>query len=206
MDESMGGHQYYDEIELREDGGTPGILQAIRIALALNLKEQMGVENMIKREKEQLSLLLPLLEEIPDVHIFEGHVKDRLGIVSFYVENIHYNLIVRLLNDRYGIQVRGGCSCAGTYGHYLFHLNQTSSKKITDQIDQGDLSTKPGWIRFSLHPIMTNEEILLFAHAIKEIIRNIEKWKKDYIYDIASNDYFYIHFVREDMAPLFRME
>lgn len=201
-----GGHQYYDEIELREDGGTPGILQAIRIALALNLKEQMGVENMIKREKEQLSLLLPLLEEIPDVHIFEGHVKDRLGIVSFYVENIHYNLIVRLLNDRYGIQVRGGCSCAGTYGHYLFHLNQTSSKKITDQIDQGDLSTKPGWIRFSLHPIMTNEEILLFAHAIKEIIRNIEKWKKDYIYDIASNDYFYIHFVREDIAPLFRME
>ncbi|MGG1679117.1 aminotransferase class V-fold PLP-dependent enzyme [Neobacillus sp. NRS-1170] len=201
-----GNHKYYEDIELREDGGTPGILQAIRIALCLNLKKQMGVPNILKREKEQLALLLTQLEEIPTLKILDGHIKERLGIVSFYVEQIHYNLIVRLLNDRFGIQVRGGCSCAGTYGHYLYNIDENSSKLITDQIDQGDMSTKPGWVRFSLHPIMTNEEISLFAQAIREIVSNISDWKKDYVYDAASNDYFYIHHIREDMSSLFRFE
>ncbi|WP_066384268.1 aminotransferase class V-fold PLP-dependent enzyme [Neobacillus mesonae] len=201
-----GGHHYYNEIELREDGGTPGILQAIRTALCINLKEQMGIDNILNREKEQLALLFPKLEEVPGLRIMEGHVKNRLGIISFTMENIHYNLIVRLLNDRYGIQVRGGCSCAGTYGHYLFNIDKSSSKQITDKINQGDLSTKPGWVRYSLHPIMTNKEISLFAQALKEIALNIDEWKKDYKYDTASNDYFYNHFVREDLTPLFRME
>lgn len=201
-----GGHHYYDEIETKEDGGTPGILQGIRTALCINLKEQMGIENILKREKEMLQLLLPRLEEIPGLHILEGHVKDRLGIVSFYVENVHYNLIVRLLNDRFGVQVRGGCSCAGTYGHYLFNIDKKSSQQITDKIDQGNLSTKPGWVRFSLHPIMSNEEILTFVAAMQEIVSNIEMWKQDYLYDAASNDYFYMDFIREDLSPLFDME
>ncbi|MFK9092853.1 aminotransferase class V-fold PLP-dependent enzyme [Bacillus salipaludis] len=201
-----GEHQYYEAIELREDGGTPGILQAIRTALCLNLKNQMGVENIMKRENQQLRLLLSNLERISGVHILNGQIKDRIGIVSFYIDNIHYNLIVRLLNDRFGIQVRGGCSCAGTYGHYLFQIDKEASKKITDKIDLGDLSDKPGWVRFSVHPIMTNEEILLFVSAVKEITINIDEWKKDYVYDSSSNDYFYIHHIREDMSPLFRFE
>ncbi|WHY84206.1 aminotransferase class V-fold PLP-dependent enzyme [Neobacillus novalis] len=201
-----GEHQYYTDIELREDGGTPGILQAIRTALCLNLKDRMGVENILNREKEQLNLLLPHLEGIPGFHLLDGHLRDRLGIISFSIKDIHYNLIVRLLNDRFGFQVRGGCSCAGTYGHHLFHLNKEASKQITEKINLGDLSDKPGWVRFSLHPIMTNEEILLFVKAIKEIIINIDDWKKDYVYDKASNDYFYTNHIREDMSPLFRFE
>lgn len=201
-----GEHQYYNDIEIREDGGTPGILQAIRTALCLNLKEQMGVVNILKREKELLSLLWDPLENIPTVHILDGHIKNRLGIVSFYIENIHHNLVVRLLNDRYGFQVRGGCSCAGTYGHYLYHLTKETSKQITDKIEQGDMSDKPGWVRFSLHPIMTKEEILLFVKAVEEIVMNIEDWKRDYVYDKASNDYFYINHIREDMESLFRFE
>ena len=201
-----GGHHYYSDIELREDGGTPGILQAIRTALCLNLKDQMGVQNLLAREKELLAILLIKLKEIPGVHILDGHITERLGIVSFNIENIHHNLVVRLLNDRYGFQVRGGCSCAGTYGHYLFELDPDSSQKITDKIDQGDLSDKPGWVRFSLHPIMTNEEIMIFVRAIKEISIHIEVWKNDYVYDSTSNDYFYVHHIRQDMAPLFRFE
>lgn len=201
-----GEHKYYPEIELREDGGTPGILQAIRTALCLSLKNQMGVENIEKREKEQLALLFNHLEKIPSVHILDGQFKRRLGIVSFYIENIHYNLVVRLLNDRFGFQVRGGCSCAGTYGHYLYQIDKVASKQIMDKIEQGDLSDKPGWVRFSLHPIMTNEEVLLFAKAVEEITLYIEEWQKDYVFDAASNDYFYIHHIREDMAPLFRFD
>ena len=201
-----GEHKYFDDIEMREDGGTPGILQSIRTALCLNLKSKMGINNILKREKEQLSLLFSHLEKFPEVHILAGNIKDRIGIVSFYIETIHYNLIVRLLNDRYGIQVRGGCSCAGTYGHYLLNIDKTTSKQITEKITHGDMSAKPGWVRFSIHPIMTDEEILTFIQAIREIIENIDEWKKDYVYDPASNDYFYIHHLREDMSPFFRFK
>jgi selenocysteine lyase/cysteine desulfurase len=201
-----GGHKYVNDIEVREDGGTPGILQAVRTALCINLKNQMGIENILKREKEQLKLLLGGLGKIPKLHILEAKRNDRLGIISFFIENIHYNLIVRLLNDRYGIQVRGGCSCAGTYGHLLLEIDQNTSKQIVKQIDQGDLSTKPGWVRFSIHPIMTDEEILLFIRAMEEISNNINKWKEDYVYDPSSNDYFYVNQVREDLSPLFRLE
>lgn len=200
-----GEHQYKPEIELREDGGTPGILQGIRAALAIRLKEKMGVEPIEKREKELVEILLPGLKEIPKLHVLEDHVEDRLGIISFYVEDAHYNLIVKLLNDAFGYQVRGGCSCAGTYGHFLYDIDQETSKAITDQIDKGDFSTKPGWVRVSVHPTMTNEEVYGFIHAMKLIIKNIRHWEKDYVYDPKSNDYFYIHHRREDMDKIFRM-
>ncbi|MDP4084022.1 MAG: aminotransferase class V-fold PLP-dependent enzyme [Bacillota bacterium] len=201
-----GGHHYYSNIEVREDGGTPGILQAIRVALCLNLKNQMGVEKILKREQALTELLLSGLESIPTLHILDGHIKDRMGIVSFFVENVHYNLIVRLLNDRYGFQVRGGCSCAGTYGHYLYHLDQAKSKEIMDKVDTGNLSEKPGWVRCSIHPTMTDEEVFLFVRAMEEIVDQIEDWKKDYVYDSKSNDFFYINHVRENLEPLFRLE
>jgi selenocysteine lyase/cysteine desulfurase len=201
-----GGHQYINDIELREDGGTPGILQAIQTALCIKLKEQMGVEQILNREKEQLELLLTGLEEIPNLHVLESQRRDRIGIVSFTITDIHYNLMVRLLNDRFGFQVRGGCSCAGTYGHYLLQIDQNKSQQIANKIDTGDLSSKPGWVRFSLHPIMTNEEIKLFVDAIKEITQNIDEWRKDYVYDLVSNDYFYIQHTRKDMSSLFDLE
>ena len=76
--------------------------------------------------------------------------------------------------------------------------------QISEKINGGDMSTKPGWVRFSVHPIMTNEEILMFVNAIREMTLHINEWRNDYRYDMASNDYFYIHHKRTDMAPLFR--
>lgn len=200
-----GGHHYVNDIEKREDGGTPGILQGIRAALAIKLKEQMGTEKMLKREEELLSIILPELKKIPGVHVLEGEVEHRLGIVSFVVDDLHYNLIVKWLNDRFGYQVRGGCSCAGTYGHCLLNIDEAASKMITEKIDQGDLSLKPGWVRFSIHPTLSNEEAYGFIKAMKLIVQNQEQWKKDYIYDSESNDFFYIYHERADYEELFEL-
>jgi selenocysteine lyase/cysteine desulfurase len=123
------------------------------------------------------------------LHILAGHISKRLGAISFYIDNIHYNLIVKLLNDRFGIQVRGGCSCAGTYGHYLLHVTPEQSQHITDKIDHGDLSEKPGWVRMSIHPTMTNDEIYFICNAIKKITENIVEWSKDYKYLPDKNEY-----------------
>lgn len=182
-----GQHKYIDDIEAREDGGTPAFLQTIKTAMCISLKEQMGVSNILQREHEILSLLWNKIHNIPNLHILAPQHKDRLAIISFYIEEMHYNLGVRLLSDKFGIQSRGGCSCAGTYGHYLLNVDQETSRKITDLINQGDFSNKPGWIRVSLHPTMTNEEINFIGNAIKELAENFKEWGENYDFIPCQN-------------------
>jgi selenocysteine lyase/cysteine desulfurase len=196
---AWGEYKYVDDIELREDGGTPGFLQTIKAALAIRLKEQMGVENIRKREEELVEIAFEGLSKIKGVHILADNVKERLGVISFYTEDIHFNLIVRLLNDRYGIQVRGGCACAGTYGHYLLHVGHSQSNAITEKINKGDLSMKPGWVRLSLHPTMTNLELITIINAVQEIIDNHKEWEKEYIYSSKTNEYAHIKFNNNKM-------
>jgi len=184
-----GEYRYASDIEVREDGGTPGFLQAIKAALAVELKEQMGYDKLANREKEIVARMFRELRTIPGLRILAENIEDRLGIISFYFEKIHYNLVIQLLNDRFGIQTRGGCSCAGTYGHYLLQVDRLQSKEITDRIDKGDLSTKPGWVRLSLHPITTDEEVEFIADSLREIAKHADDWGKDYIYDSRTNEF-----------------
>ena len=184
-----GKYSYVGNIEEREDGGTPGFLQSIRTALCFELKNQMGIEKIHAREEELLAQAFRGFDSIPEVKILASEHRDRLGIISFYVEGIHYNLLVRLLNDLYGIQTRGGCACAGTYGHYLLEMSYEKSQEITELIDHGDLSVKPGWVRWSIHPTTTGEEVETMIGAVKEIIGNIGKYSAQYIYDKHHNHF-----------------
>ena len=193
-----GGHHYLSDIETREDGGTPGYLQALRAALALKLKDEMGVTNILAHEKLLLTVLLDGLQTTPGISVLAGNVRNRLGIVSFYSEDIHYNLFVRLLNDRFGIQARGGCSCAGTYGHFLLGIGPEASKKITDLIDAGHIEAKPGWVRLSLHPTITTDEVGYMVQAIRQIVKNAKAWRDDYIFVPATSEFRYIHAVETD--------
>lgn len=161
------GRKYVADIEAREDGGTPAILQTIRAAKAVELKEQMGAGLILQREKELMEILWEGLDDMSELVVLADHVRERLGIVSFYIEGVHYNDVVQYLNDHYGIQVRGGCSCAGTYGHFLLDIDRKESKRITDLIDLGDASQKPGWVRLSIHPTMTNSEVFFILNAIQ---------------------------------------
>lgn len=192
-----GGHHYFEDIETREDGGTPAFLQTIRAALAVRLKEQIGVERIEHREAELLNIAFARLSGIPGLNILAPEHTERLGVISFYIDNLHYNFIVRVLSDHFGIQVRGGCSCAGTYGHYLLHVDQEYSRKITSKIDSGDLSEKPGWVRLSLHPVMTDAEVHYMADAIEQIALHPEHWLGLYQYSSHTNEY---HLLKENPA------
>lgn len=196
-----GKHKFVDDIEAREDGGTPAFLQAIRTSLCISLKTQMSVDKMLTREHEILALLFPLMRKIPNLHILADNIEDRLAIVSFYIDNIHYNLIVKLLNDLFGIQVRGGCSCAGTYGHYLLNVSEERSEAITCKIDSGNLEDKPGWVRASFHPTTTDDEILYFASALEYIQKNIDKLLPDYTYSTETNEF--VH--KNDKGATYRL-
>ncbi len=186
-----GEHKYIDNIEDREDGGTPGFLQVIKTALAIQLKEQMGVKNILEREHEIVDYIFSELNAIDNIHILANQHQDRLGVISFYIDNLHFNLGVKLLNDKFGIQTRGGCSCAGTYGHYLLHVDHETSNDLVCQITSGDLIKKPGWIRMSVHPTTTSKEIQFVCDSIKSLAQNHSDWSKDYQYNSKTNEFIH---------------
>lgn len=187
-----GEHKYHEEIEAREDGGTPAFLQTIRVALCINLKEQMGVQNILSREHELLEMIWHRLSKIPNLRVLADQHKDRLGVISFYIKDLHFNLAVKILNDRFGIQMRGGCSCAGTYGHYLLEVSYDKSKLLTDEISKGFLANKPGWVRMSIHPTMTNQEIDYILDALDELCLHHKEWATDYIYNVHTNEFKHV--------------
>jgi selenocysteine lyase/cysteine desulfurase len=184
-----GEHKYIDNIEDREDGGTPGFLQVIKSALAIQLKEKMGINNILDREHEIVEYVFSELGAIENIHILANEHQNRLGVISFYIDDLHFNLGVKLLNDKFGIQTRGGCSCAGTYGHILLNVNQETSHNLVCEIDSGNLSQKPGWIRMSIHPTTTNEEIEMVCESILELSKQHQNWSKEYVYDKITNEF-----------------
>ncbi|MFK8038236.1 MAG: aminotransferase class V-fold PLP-dependent enzyme [Crocinitomicaceae bacterium] len=186
-----GGRFYIDDIETREDGGTPGFLQGIKTAMVFQLKEEMGIQNILEREHEINTRLFNAFQSIPEITILDGKHTARLGVFSFTVKDIHYNLMVRLLNDLFGIQTRGGCACAGTYGHLLLNYSSQESELINCSIQSGDQSERPGWIRLSIHPTTTNSEVETMINAIQHIIAKIDDYKHIYTYSNQINDFIY---------------
>ncbi|OKP78216.1 selenocysteine lyase [Paenibacillus helianthi] len=195
--DAWGGRRYIHTVEVGEDSGTPGFLQAFRTALCLKLKDAMNGDGgfMMEREHQLCSRLLAGLDSIPGCTILAGEHTRRHGIVSFNVQGIHYNLVVKLLNDRFGIQARGGCSCAGPYGHHLLGLDRERSREFIQAIHAGDQSLKPGWVRLSLHPIMTDGEVERMIGAVGSIARHIGVWQQDYRYNHTTNSW--LHFAEE---------
>lgn len=146
---------YEDSIELREDAGTPAIIQLIRASLAYQLRNEVGFDFIKKRKDELLKYLLDELKTIPNLVIYGNQEVENIGIVSFNIKGFNpYNLCEKLSNDG-NFQTRAGCACAGPYGHDLLGL-----KKV-------DMKNRPGWLRVGVHYMQTKEEIKALVDSIK---------------------------------------
>lgn len=164
-----GEHRFINDIAQRENGGTPGILQTLKTALAIQLKEAMGVDRIHRSEAALNAHFFMRLKSIPGVRILAPQHRDRLSIFSIVFDRVHYKTAVQLLSDHFGVQARGGCACAGTYGHILLGIDRCTSKSITDQLDKNGEADKPGWVRISFHPSMTVADIDAIADAVAAV-------------------------------------
>lgn len=149
-------HDYLTDIEHREEGGTPAIIESIRAGLVFQLKEAVGVDVIREREEAFVHKAITTWEENPNLYILGNHEADRLSIVSFVVRHgengfLHHNYVVALLNDLFGIQSRGGCSCAGPYGHRLLGIDLEQSHEFEREINRGCEGIKPGWVRINFN-------------------------------------------------------
>ena len=142
-------HMYLADKEHREEGGTPAILESIRCGVVFQLKQQVGVEAIREREESFIRRAIERWQRHPNIEILGNNDAERLSIVSFVVRHgprhLHHNFVVAVLNDLFGIQSRGGCSCAGPYGHRLLGIDHEMSLKYESEINRGCEGIKPGW-------------------------------------------------------------
>ncbi len=149
------GHRYLDDPVAREEGGTPAIVESIRAGLVVGLKQAVGTDLIQAREQRLWRRALDRWQANPNLEILGNPHAQRLSIVSFRVRNgeryLHHNYVVALLNDLFGIQARGGCSCAGPYGHRLLAIDAQRSHALHDEVGRGCEGIKPGWVRVNFN-------------------------------------------------------
>ncbi|WCN09035.1 aminotransferase class V-fold PLP-dependent enzyme [Marinomonas mediterranea] len=198
-------HTFLPIGERREEGGTPDIVGSIRAGLVAQLKLAIGSEWIEQREHELNLKIQETIGNDPHIDLLGETQRDRLTITSYRVKTkagryIHHGLIVALLNDLFGIQVRGGCSCAGPYGHYLLELDSDISDLIQSELESGNKFVKPGWVRFNLNYFISDNEADYILSAIQFTAEHAEKLSVLYQYDESQDTWNHIEFVRSSAS------
>lgn len=175
----------------REEGGTPSIIGAIRAGLVFGLKEAVGVDTIRRNEGRLLQRAITAWSSEPGIEILGNLDADRLSIVSFVIRTeggryLHHNFVVALLNDLFGIQSRGGCSCAGPYGHQLLGIDLDRSNRFATQIAAGCEGIKPGWVRVNLNYFISDPVLDYLISAVTFVARHGRRFLGDYRFDVAS--------------------
>ncbi len=189
-------HLYVDDPAHREEGGTPAIVESIRAGLVFQLKAAVGVETIRAREDALLARLVDAWRRNPCLEILGNLDAERLSIVSFVVRRpaqdgrpgtyLHHNYVVALLNDLFGIQSRGGCSCAGPYGHRLLGIDIERSHEFEREIAHGCEGIKPGWVRINVNYFIS-EAVLDYVIAAVDLVAE-HGWLllTDYRFEVAT--------------------
>jgi len=134
-------HDYLESVIEREEAGTPNLIGDIRAALVFMVKRAIGVDFIKKRDNELLQRAKNVWQKNPYIDLLGNPDAERLPIFSLTIKNtrgnyVHHQLFTRLLSERFGIQARGGCVCAGPYGHRLLGVGRDVSEGIRRQINR----------------------------------------------------------------------
>ncbi|KAB6716952.1 MULTISPECIES: aminotransferase class V-fold PLP-dependent enzyme [Roseobacteraceae] len=187
---TAGHHTYVRDIERREEAGTPGIVGDIRAGAVMALKEAVGSAEIERRERAMMREAFARLSTAPGLSLLGPLDTDRLGVLSFNIScegrMLHYGYVVALLNDLFGIQARGGCSCAGPYGHELLHIPQETATAYEAAIAQGKSLMRPGWVRLGFNYFFDAQTVDYIISSILFICNNGLRFLSDYDVDVAQ--------------------
>ncbi len=183
-------HRYVTDPAQREEGGTPAIVESIRAGLVFQLKEAVGCEVIREHEESYLRRAVARWRQEPAIEILGNLEAERLSILSFLVRAptgnyLHHNFVVALLNDLFGIQSRGGCSCAGPYGHRLLGINTERSHEFDREIARGCEGIKPGWVRVNFNYFISEAVFEYILEAVRIVARDGWRMLDQYRFDAA---------------------
>jgi selenocysteine lyase/cysteine desulfurase len=184
-------HRYLDDPVQREEGGTPAIVDSIRTGLVFQLKDAVGIDVIREHEEHHLRRAVAAWQAEPTIEILGNLEARRLSIVSFVVRTpsgryLHHNFVVTLLNDLFGIQARGGCSCAGPYGHRLLGIDLDRSHEFEAEITGGCEGIKPGWVRVNFNYFVSDATCSYIVDAVRLVARHGWRMLGEYRFDVAG--------------------
>ena len=178
---------------MREEGGTPAIIESIRAGLVFQLKEAVGADAIREREVDFIQRAIASWSTNPNIAILGNKSAWRLSIVSFIVRHrnayLHHNFVVALLNDLFGIQSRGGCGCAGPYGHRLLGIDIETSKEFEREIVRGCEGIKPGWVRVNFNYFLSETQFQFILDAIHLIANDGWRLLPHYRFDPDTGEW-----------------
>jgi len=188
-------HAYIADPSHREEGGTPAIVESIRAGLVFQLKQAVGLDVIREHEDWLVHRAIDAWRDHPAITLLGNLDSERLSIISFTVKRqtlagegryLHHNFVVALLNDLFGIQARGGCSCAGPYGHRLLGIDLDRSHAFEAEIARGCESIKPGWVRVNLNYFISDAVLEYLLEAVRIVASDGWRLLHDYWFDPAS--------------------
>ncbi len=183
-------HDYLSDLIAREEAGTPNILGDIRAGLAFLVKEAVGTDAIHARDEEYRLMAEAAWADHPNLTILGlGHLP-RLPFFSLLVRGadgapVPPALFTTMLSDLYGIQARGGCACAGPYGHRLLGIDRPRSEAIRGEIMRGEMIHKPGWVRLNLSWLMDRATVTHILASVAELAENVDREAAHYRWDAA---------------------
>jgi selenocysteine lyase/cysteine desulfurase len=200
-------HVYLADPEQREEGGTPAIVESIRAGLVFQLKQAVGAAVIREREEDFLRRAVTAWDQHPNIQVLGNRQAERLSIVSFTVRRpggryLHHNLVVAILSDLFGIQSRGGCSCAGPYGHRLLGIDIERSHEFEREITTGCEGIKPGWVRVNFNYFISEAVFQYVVDAVALVADHGWSLLPDYLFDPASGLW---HHRRGPVEPALRL-
>jgi len=199
-------HQYIDNAERREEGGTPAIIESIRAGLVFKLQQKVGTDTIGQLEEAFVSAAIQRWSGHPNIEILGNTDAERLSITSFKIKygkkDLHYNFVVALLNDLFGVQARGGCSCAGPYGHSLLKMDMGTSKAIEKQLLDGQMVLRPGWVRINFNYFIDQESFDYIVDAVEIIADHGWRLLPLYNFDATNGTWRYQNAEIPRMASL----
>ncbi len=189
-------HSYLASVVEREEAGTPNLIGDIRAALVFIVKTALGEEFIKTRDQELGDRALAVWSKNPNIRLLGTDKSNRLPIFSFAVRDnndgyVHHQLFTRLLSDVTGIQARGGCVCAGPYGHLLLNVGQERSEQIQNAILAGKEIEKPGWVRLNFSYLMDDDTVERIIKGVDELSRNVSQYVEYYRADEATAEFTY---------------
>uniref|UniRef100_A0A2N9F5K1 Aminotransferase class V domain-containing protein n=1 Tax=Fagus sylvatica TaxID=28930 RepID=A0A2N9F5K1_FAGSY len=232
---------YLEDIEERENSGTPQIIQTVRAALAFWVKDYIGYEVIEKQEHNYIEKALERLLSNQNIRILGNTNSKRQAVVSFIIHStsnsslsghknesntdsreirmeefymwretgnkidkpLHGPFVAKLLNDLFGIQARGGCACAGPYGHTLLNVDEAHSHAFRAAIQKGYVGVKPGWTRISFPYYMSQEEFEFILAAMEFVAIYGQRFLPLYRFNLQTGRW---SFRKEAVKKLLRKE
>jgi selenocysteine lyase/cysteine desulfurase len=199
-------HRFIDDVEHREEGGTPAIVESIRAGLVFALKEAVGTDTIRSLEDGFIRRAIDSWSENPNIEILGNPDADRLSIVSFVVRHgdrrLHHNLVVAMLNDLFGIQSRGGCSCAGPYGHRLLGIDADTALAYDREAAAGCEGIKPGWVRVSFNYFIGEEVFDFIIRAVHLVAEHGWRLASKYRFEPESGRWWHVDHASATVSSL----